>query len=82
MNPKELVCREFVELVSDYLEDLLSLSDKAHFEKHLRECVGYERYLDQMKITIASVGSLSVEKMQPETMDEFMRTFRDWHSEA
>ncbi|MDA0206395.1 MAG: zf-HC2 domain-containing protein [Acidobacteria bacterium] len=82
MNPKELVCREFVELVSDYLEDALSPADKARFEKHLRECDGCERYLDQMRITIESVGSLSVEKMQPETMDEFLHAFRDWHSES
>jgi predicted anti-sigma-YlaC factor YlaD len=82
VNPKELVCREFVELVSDYLEGVLSPSDKARFEKHLRECDGCERYLDQMRITIESVGSLSIEKIQPESMDEFLRAFRDWHSES
>ena len=32
----ELVCREVVELVNDYLEEVMSRRDRRRFERHIR----------------------------------------------
>jgi predicted anti-sigma-YlaC factor YlaD len=49
-------CQELVELVTDYLEGRLSPEDVAVFEAHLELCDGCRSYVDQMRITIATVG--------------------------
>jgi predicted anti-sigma-YlaC factor YlaD len=40
-----LVCREFVELVSDYLDASLAASERVRFEAHLAECDGCTKIL-------------------------------------
>ena len=44
-----LVCREFVELVTDYLEGRLSDVDRARFDAHLGECDGCRGYLEDIR---------------------------------
>ena len=48
-----LNCREFVEIVTDYIEDDLPRAARADFDHHLDVCVGCTNYLDQMRATIA-----------------------------
>ncbi len=40
--PSPLVCRDAVELVSDYLDGTLSRHQRRRLEKHLAACDGYE----------------------------------------
>jgi predicted anti-sigma-YlaC factor YlaD len=51
-------CQEAVELVTDYLEGGMSPEDVAVFEAHLELCDGCRSYVDQMRITIATVGRI------------------------
>jgi predicted anti-sigma-YlaC factor YlaD len=44
-----LVCREFVELVTDYLEGALPETERVRFEAHLAECDGCGGYLEDMR---------------------------------
>ena len=37
---KDLVCQQAVELVTDYLEDVLSRRERRAFERHLEDCDG------------------------------------------
>jgi anti-sigma factor RsiW len=46
----EMACRELVELVTDYLEDRLSLRDRARFEAHLSDCEYCATYVEQMRL--------------------------------
>lgn len=55
----ELVCREFVELVTDYLEGALPDSERARFEAHLAECDGCAGYLQDMRRTVDSMSELA-----------------------
>ena len=50
-----LVCREFVELVTDYLEGTLPDTERARFEAHLAECDGCTGYLEDMRRVVASL---------------------------
>jgi anti-sigma factor RsiW len=75
----ELVCREVVELVNDYLEGDLTRRDRRRFERHLRGCPNCTAYLEQMRLTIAETGRLTPDDLTPEARDEFTRLFRRWH---
>ena len=74
----ELTCREMVELVSDYLEEALADHDRARFEQHLVLCDGCTAYLDQMRRTVALVGRLRDDVLDPPTRDRLLETFRAW----
>ena len=72
-----LVCREFVELVTDYLEGELSARDRARFEAHLAECDGCAGYLEDMRRMVESMSQLPDPPMDPATHDALLRAFRD-----
>ena len=71
-------CQEIVELVTDYLEHALPADEAALFEQHINYCDGCERYLDQMRMTVAAVGRIEEEDAPPETRERLLTAFRDW----
>lgn len=75
---RAIVCREAVELVTDYLEGMLSPRDRARFESHLADCPNCTRYLAQMRATIAAVGRIEPEALAPEARDELVGLYRRW----
>ena len=74
----EMPCRELVELVTDYLEDRLSPSDRARFEAHLDACDACRTYLDQFRDTIRRLGMLPEESLSPEVRKTLLDAFTDW----
>lgn len=76
----ELTCREFVELVTDYLEDELGPDLRRRFETHVAGCPGCERYLDQVRATQRALGRVPLEALSPGARDQLMTAFRDWRS--
>ncbi len=38
MAKSDLICQDLIELVTDYLEDALSASERARFEAHIADC--------------------------------------------
>ncbi len=77
----ELVCRQVVELVSDYLEGALPRSERRRFERHLAGCEHCSEYLAQMRATIRLTGRLTAEDLTPEMREEFTALYRRWRSE-
>jgi anti-sigma factor RsiW len=73
-------CQEVVELVTDYLEGELSPDDNARFEQHIQECLWCARYLEQMRVTIETVGRLDEESISPEARDSLLVAFSAWKS--
>ncbi len=71
-------CQELVDLVTDYLEGALPPADSARFEAHLMECDGCARYLEQMRLTIAAVGHLSADALEPAARADLLQLFSDW----
>ena len=79
----DLRCVEFVEVVTDYLEGAMSTADRARLERHLRECHGCTRYLEQMRTTITLVGHLTeddVDALGAEARDELLAVFREYRA--
>ena len=77
-HPPEMLCRELVEVVTDYLEYRLSPRDRARFEAHLAECEYCETYLEQMRQTIRALGRLPEESLSVDARDGLLTAFRDW----
>ncbi len=71
-------CRELVEVVSDYLQGDMAPAERLRFEQHLEECPHCVVYVEQMRATIAAVGRLSPDELDPVARDELMSAFRDW----
>jgi anti-sigma factor RsiW len=80
--PDPLVCREFVELVTDYLEGALPDVERARFEAHLAECDGCTGYLDDMRRLINSLHEAPELLPDPATREVLLRAFRDLRPDA
>jgi anti-sigma factor RsiW len=74
----DLTCQELVELVTDYLEGALSASERARFNRHIDGCPHCTTYLDQMRITIRTLGRLPEETVPPAARDALLSAFQDW----
>ena len=72
-----LVCREFVELVTDYLDGALPDDERARFEVHLAECDGCTAYLQDMRRLVGSLHDLPEPPPDPATREALVRAFRD-----
>ncbi len=72
-----LVCREFVELVTDYLEGALPDAERARLEAHLAECDGCAGYLEDMRRLVGSLHVTPEPTPDAETRDALLRAFRD-----
>ena len=75
-----MTCRQIVELMTDYLEGVLSQADRARFEQHLEGCDGCRAYLDQLRMTRMVVGKLAVEPVPEAIQRDLMEAFRHWKS--
>ncbi len=76
-----LACREFVELVTDYLEDALPRPVRRRFERHMRACPHCPRHVEAMRTTLRIIGSLSEDMVEPAAIDELLVAFRGWREE-
>jgi anti-sigma factor RsiW len=72
-----LVCQEFVELVTDYLEGTLPASDRIRFEAHLAECDGCAGYLEDMRRLVGSLNEIVEPPPDPQTREALLRAYRD-----
>ena len=81
LRRNDLVCRQIVELVTDYLEGTLSRSQRRRFEAHLAGCPHCSEYLAQMRATIRLTGRLESEDLTPEMREDLALIYKRWRSE-
>ena len=62
----DIVCQEFVEEVTDYLEGKLSEAEARWTDEHLAACPHCRAYLLQMRATIAALRGLRETEVDPE----------------
>lgn len=73
-----LVCREVVELVTDYLEGALPRDERRRFEAHLAGCPHCTEYLAQMRATIRLTGRLEPDDLTDEMREDLGELYRRW----
>ena len=78
MTTNPMDCNELVELVTAYLDGSLDLEDRARFDEHLLECDGCENYLQQFRSTVATVGKIGTDELDPEFRHRLINAFRNW----
>ena len=77
-GPDPLACQDFVELVTDYLEDALPARDRARFEAHLAHCEGCTAYFESLRLTVATLRDSPPDPpADPHTREALLRAFRD-----
>ena len=79
--PSPLVCRDAVELVSDYLDGTLSRRDRRRLEKHLAACDACSAYVEQVRATIAASGQVGPEDLPVVVVEGLVNLFRQYRSD-
>ena len=75
-----MICRDVVELMTDYLEGALAPADLARFEDHIAGCNGCRAYLEQLRKTLQVTGRIANTETLPASLESGLTTaFRDWH---
>ena len=63
---ENIVCQDFVEEVTNYLEGKLSEAEQRWTDEHLAACDACRAYLEQMRATIAALKGLRETEIDPE----------------
>jgi anti-sigma factor RsiW len=83
--PVALTCKEFAEVITEYLDGTLPPAERARVEAHLVGCRGCRAYLSQMRQTLRVVGTLRDQPDEPladETRRRLLDAFRAWWDSA
>ena len=75
-----VVCQQWTELITDYLEGALPRGLVKAINRHLGACPHCTEYLAQMQRTIEITGSLPLDEHVPaEMIDALQHAFEDFH---
>ena len=78
---RDLVCRDSVALMSDYVDGRLGGSDRRRLERHLAGCPHCTEYLAQLRVTIAAAGRARPDDLPEEALEELVALYRRWREE-
>jgi anti-sigma factor RsiW len=82
-NPLDAMsCQQFVEIVTEYLEQQLDEARKLWTDEHLAGCDACRNYLEQMRQTIAALRDLGDESLDPAQRDRILTVMRSARPEA
>jgi anti-sigma factor RsiW len=79
--PSPLVCRDAVELISDYVDGTLSRRDRRRLEKHLSGCDACNAYVEQVRATVAASGHVGPEDLPDDVVEGLVNLFRQFRSD-
>ncbi|HMK11628.1 MAG TPA: zf-HC2 domain-containing protein [Acidimicrobiales bacterium] len=77
---RDLVCRDAVALMSDYVDGGLEPEDRARLEQHLASCPHCTEYLAQLRATIDALGRAEPDDLSDDAVDELVRLYRQWRT--
>lgn len=69
---EDIVCQEFVEEVTNYLEGKLSEAEERWTDEHLAKCEHCRAYLEQMRATISALRGLRETEIYPELRERIL----------
>lgn len=72
----EIVCKQLVELVTDYFDDTLSPRQRELLEEHLKSCSGCRNYIEQMRETIRLTGTVGEAEVPTGVRNQLLDIFR------
>ena len=75
-----MTCQELVEVITGYLDGTLCDADRRRFDAHLATCPHCTEYLEQMRNTIARLGTLDETTLSHHAREQLLAAFRESHS--
>ena len=78
---EHITCQEFVEILTDYLEDAVDPQTRAEIERHIVICRGCSNYVEQMQSTLDLLGRLAADDEQEGRAGgagDVLEVFRTW----
>lgn len=77
-SERTLTCQELTEVLTDYLEGVMSPDDRARFDAHLELCEGCVNYVSQMRLTIRVARGLRADEVEATVPNDVLAAFRAW----
>ncbi len=77
-RPPEIICQQWVEMVTDYLEGVLPDELQAAADRHLADCPHCREYLEQMRRTIEVSGHLREDDVPDDVVGALAQAFADF----
>ena len=77
---EHLTCREFVEVLTDYLENALDPSERADVERHIVICRGCSNYVEQMRSTLDLLGRIAADDPADVQRETLVSMLREWQA--
>ncbi len=75
-----VTCREFVEVLTDYLDGALDPGERAEIERHIVICRGCTNYVEQFRSTIGLLGRIADEEAGDAPSGAALALFREWQA--
>lgn len=76
-----MVCREAVEVATDYIEGVMGGRARKRYEAHLAGCEHCAEYLNQIREVIAAARRVDVEDLSPKARVALLDVYRAWKVE-
>jgi anti-sigma factor RsiW len=73
----DVLCREVVEVLTDYLDGALPVDEREALEQHLLACAGCAIHLEQLRTTVRLTGQLSEDDVPAPLMARLLTTFAE-----
>jgi anti-sigma factor RsiW len=73
-----MVCREAVEVASDYVEGVLAGRARKRYETHLAGCPHCTEYLEQIRSIIAAARRVEADDLTPKARTALLDVYRAW----
>lgn len=77
---RALVCRQAVQLMSEYLDGVLAPADHARLEEHLAACPHCSEHLAQLRATLRTLGRVEPDDLDPAALDDLVALYRQWRA--
>ncbi len=77
---EHVTCKEFVEVLTEYLDGALGACERAEIERHIVICRGCSTYVEQMRSTIDLLGRLATEDPADTPNEQLLGLFREWQA--
>lgn len=79
MSERDLVCREVVQLLNDYLDGTLTGAQRDEVDRHLEECDGCLAFLQQLQLATRLTATLTEDDVPAPVIDALLGVFRKAH---
>ena len=79
---RDIVCRQAVALMSDYLDGVLPRRQRKRLERHLADCDGCDEYLRQLRSVVGLLGRAQPEDLDPDTREGLVRLWLAYRAEV